>query len=500
MKKVISRIVAIVPALVIQALWYLLIIKFLSNYATLLTTIVSALSFLFTIYIITKRDEGSYKLLWLMIMLLFPLLGAVLYMFMGNKNTGRTLGKRLARTRDKMPIKQDGGALSKLFQEDRRAAQTFDYMRKITGFEPVQNNAATYYPLGEDMFEDMRVELEKAEKFIFIEYFIIMEGAFWDTLTEILARKAAAGVDVRVMYDDLGSIATYSIVNAKKLADKGIKCIPFNPLVFIKGQLNNRDHRKIMVIDGKTAFSGGVNISDEYINVTHPHGHWKDIGFKITGEGVYNYTYMFMEFWNTFSPNKIPLAYLETEPDAGGRDGYILSYYDSPMNEEPASNTLYCELLSQAERHVWFYTPYLMLGDTLMDAFVRAARRGVDVRIIMPGIPDKKLIYRLSRSYYHPLLAAGVKIYEYAPGFVHAKACVCDGKIAAVGTVNLDYRSLFLHFECNSVFYGSKLIDELQADYRDTLAQCQERTLDDIKGGLGHWIFDGILRIFAPLC
>lgn len=500
MKNIITRIVVIVPALVIQALWYLLIMRFLSNYATLLSAIISALSFLFTIYIISKRDESSYKILWLMIMLLFPLLGAVLYMFMGNKNTGRILGKRLAKTRDKMPIKQDGQALSKLFQEDKRAAQTFDYMRKITGFEPVQNSAAVYYPLGEDMFADMRIELEKAEKFIFIEYFIIMEGTFWDTLTEILARKAAAGVDVRVMYDDLGSIATYSIKNVKKLTDKGIKCIPFNPLVFIKGQLNNRDHRKIMVIDGKTAFSGGVNISDEYINATHPYGHWKDIGFKITGKGVYNYTYMFMEFWNTFSPDQIPLAYLETEQGNAEGDGYILSYYDSPINDEPASNTLYCELLSQAERYVWFYTPYLILGDTLMDAFVRAARRGVDVRIIMPGIPDKKLIYRLSRSYYCPLLTAGVKIYEYTPGFVHAKACICDGKIAAVGTVNLDYRSLFLHFECNSVFYGSKLIDNLQADYQNTLEQCRERTLDNIKGGLVHWIFDGILRIFAPLC
>ena len=499
-KKVITRIVSIVPALVIQVLWYLLIIGFLSNYATLLTAIVSVLAFLFTIYIISKRDEGSYKILWLMIMLLFPLLGAVLYMFMGNKNTGRALGRKLAKTRDEMPIKQDDKSLSKLFQEDKRAAQTFDYMRKITGFQPVHNGSATYYPLGEDMFADMRVELEKAEKFIFIEYFIIMEGTFWDTLTEILARKAAAGVDVRVMYDDLGSIATYSAKNVKKLIDKGIKCIPFNPLIFIKGQLNNRDHRKIMVIDGKTAFSGGVNISDEYINVTHPHGHWKDIGFKITGEGVYGYTYMFMEFWNAFSPDKIPLTCLETGGSSADNDGYIFSYYDSPMNDEPASNTLYCELLSQAERYVWFYTPYLMLGDTLMDAFVRAARRGVDVRIIMPGIPDKKLIYRLSRSYYRPLLTAGVKIYEYTPGFVHAKACICDDKIAAVGTVNLDYRSLFLHFECNSVFYGSKLIDSVHTDYQNTLAQCQERTLDNMKEGLWQWIFDGILRIFAPLC
>ncbi len=348
-----------------------------------------------------------------------------------------------------------------------------------------------------------------------MEYFIIQRGKFWDTMTDILAERAAAGVDVRVLYDDLGSIATYSVADIHELNQKGIKCIAFNPMLFLSTQLNNRDHRKIMVIDGRVAYSGGVNLADEYINEKEVYGRWKDIGFRITGDGVGSYTYMFAEFWNAFSKNQIgreeilPIEAKETESTEkaeageGAADpednGYIIPYYDSPVREEHTSNVLYTELLSLATDYVWFFTPYLMLGDALFDAFIRAAGRGVDVRIIMPGIPDKKMVYRLSRSYYRDLLKAGVKIYEYTPGFVHAKAVIVDDKVAGIGTVNLDYRSLFLHFECNSLFYRADIIEPLKADYLKTQEECRERTLDNINNGRFYRFADSLLRLIAPL-
>ena len=353
------------------------------------------------------------------------------------------------------------------------------------------------------MFADMCEDLKTAESFIFIEYFIIQSGKFWGTITEILAERVKAGVDVRVMYDDLGSIATYSVKDISELSKQGIKCVPFNPFFLIKSQLNNRDHRKIMVIDGRVAYSGGVNLADEYINEKQMFGRWKDIGFRVTGKAVACYTYMFAEFWDAFAHDKISdeelkkVAALEIPPCWD--NGYILPYYDSPMRDEHTSNILFTEVLSTAKDYVWFYTPYLMLGDALFDAFIRAARRGLDVRIIMPGIPDKKLVYRLSRSYYEDLLKAGVKIYEYTPGFVHAKAFVSDDKLAGIGTVNLDYRSLFLHFECSSVFYKADIVKELQTDYLNTLEECRERSLEDINRKLVHKLIDNFLRVLAPL-
>nr|MCR5790518.1 cardiolipin synthase [Lachnospiraceae bacterium] len=372
-----------------------------------------------------------------------------------------------------------------------------------TGFPVLKHGTSRYYPFGEDMFADMCEDLKKAEKYIFIEYFIIQRGKFWDTLTEILAERAAAGVDVRVIYDDLGSIATYSVADIHGLEKKGIKCIAFNPLLFLTTQLNNRDHRKIMVIDGKVAYSGGVNLADEYINARELFGRWKDIGFRITGDGVDSYNYMFAQFWNAFSKNLIGEKEIAVPGEAdmaeNAENGYILPYYDSPVREEHTSNVFYTEILSLATDYVWFYTPYLMLGDALFDAFIRAAERGVDVRIIMPGIPDKKMVYRLSRSYYRDLLKAGVKVYEYTPGFVHAKAMIADDKVAAIGTVNLDYRSLFLHFECNSVFYRADIIKDLKKDYLATLEECQERTLSNINNGRFHRFVDSALRVIAPL-
>ena len=510
MKKILGRIIVTVPAIALQLFWYYLLLGGMDHImkghlSDIINFLFTVLAVLFVLNLVSKRDESSYKILWVIIILLIPILGAILYVILGDKHTGAVFKKKLEKSAANFSVKdyiEVKDLSEELKKKDLRLGQSFQYIYKTTGFPVLKNGSNTYYAFGEKMFADMCEDLKAAEKYIFIEYFIIQRGKFWDTLVDILSEKARAGVDVRVMYDDLGSIATYSARDVLDLSKKGIKCISFNPLLFISTRLNNRDHRKIMVIDGRIAYSGGVNLADEYINARKLFGRWKDIGFRITGDAVLSYTYMFAEFWNAFSSDLIgndEIVPSDNYEITYAENGYILPYYDSPTRREHTSNVLYTEILSLATDYVWFYTPYLMLGDALFDAFIRAAERGVDVRIIMPGIPDKKIIYRLSRSYYYDLLKAGVKIYEYTPGFVHAKAIIADDKVAGIGTVNLDYRSLFLHFECNSIFYGADIIKSLKDDYLETQKECCERTLDSINNSFSHRLLDSILRVLAPL-
>ena len=509
MKKILGRMLIVIPAIALQAVWYFMMFGLLNSlfHGYLwngINALLSILAVVFVTGLVSKRDESSYKLLWVMLIVAMPILGALLYFLLGNKNTGKQLKKKLEQAASTLPDVMGGENetyITDIQENDLRIGQTLAHISHATGFPILKNDTSKYYPFGEDMFLDMCEDLKNAEKYIYVEYFIIHAGKFWDTLVDIMAEKVAQGVDVRVMYDDLGSIGTFSVIDVIELSQKGIKCIPFNPFLFIKSQLNNRDHRKLMVIDGKVAYSGGINLADEYINETHPYGRWKDIGFRITGEAVNSYTYMFAEFWNAFSNDKIitdSICFREEEKKQAAK-GYILPYYDSPMGREHVSNELFVEILSSATSYVWFYTPYLILGDALYDAFIRAAKRGVDVRIIMPGIPDKKMVYRLSRSYYMDLLKAGVKIFEYTPGFVHAKAFIADDKIGGIGTVNLDYRSLFLHFECNAVFYKATIIEDLKKDFLATQKESIEKTEDDMKTGLLYRFGNNVLRLIAPL-
>lgn len=503
MKKIIRRAFIVLPAILLQCGWIYILLRWLAPWAALINAALSILSVLFVLYIITKQDEGTYKILWLLVILAFPLPGAALYAFFGDKRTTRPLRKKLEAVSG--PPGQSECSLSacaELAKTAPRMAQTFRYIQDTTGFPVYPNETAQYYPLGDKLFPAMLAELEQAERFIFVEYFIVEPGVMWDTMVEIMARKAAQGVVVRVLYDDLGSISTYAGDNVRELWKKGIQCVPFNPLIFVKGTLNYRDHRKMLVIDGKVAFSGGVNLADEYINQVEKFGHWKDIGFRLTGPAVQNYTRMFTEFWDAFAAAPISTESLALPPAEYSADqGFVISYCDSPLRSQAVSNEVYIDLLSQAERYAYFFTPYLMPGEALLNAFVRAARRGVDVRIIMPGVPDKKLVFRMSHSFYPVLLEAGIKIYEYIPGFVHAKGCVIDDVAGTIGTVNLDYRSLFLHFENNSLFYGAPILRDIKADFLDTQAQCREMRLgENVKVNFRHWLLDGILRIFAPLC
>lgn len=500
MTTIAKRGIAVIPAVALQALWIYIICSFFKRYAVPLELFLSLCSFFVVLYLNAKREEGAYKSMWLITILTLPILGIVLYLNFGDKRTGKPLRKALERA--KLPAAGHDIAAQHAMQEHPRLAQTFSVIEKKTGFVPVCNTDARYYPLGDDMFPHMLEELKKAERFIFAEYFIIESGTMLDSMIDIMKQKAANGVDVRLMFDDVGSLATFSKREVRALRESGIKVTVFNPLIVLKGTLNYRDHRKMLIIDGKTAFSGGINLADEYINSYAKHGHWKDIGFQLTGTSVASYIHMFCEFWNAFSLDKVPKDIASAVPqiDTGKQDGVVLSYYDSPLYDSPISNNLYIDLLSQASDYIWFYTPYLMPGDALLDCMIKAAERGVDVRLILPGVPDKKIVYRMSHSYYRILLQSGVKIYEYTPGFLHAKACIVDDMVCAIGTVNLDYRSLFLHFENNSVFYHASILQSLKQDYLRTLDKCRSVALTDTHDGFFHLMLDGILRLFAPLC
>ena len=502
MSKMLRRVLTVIPAAAVQALWILLLVKWLSPYAAYITLALSVAAVLLVLFIIIKRDETAYKILWLLVILTVPVAGALLYLLFGNRRTARPLRKRLRRVQEAgQPAPLPCGGTP--FEGEKRMEQTVRWLEHKTGYPLMRAEDVRYYPLGDAMYPDMLTDLRAAKKTIYLEYFIIEPGEMWQSIVDILAQKVREGLDVRVMYDDLGSISTFNFSNALALEKLGIRCVTFNPLLALKGTANYRDHRKMLIVDDAVAYIGGVNLADRYINLEHPYGHWKDTGFRLTGAPVRSFTHMFLTFWNAFSlqkeePMPMPPAAAAAEPAA--QDGWVLSYYDSPLNSEATSNRLYIDLLSQATDYAWFFTPYLMLGDDLLDAMLAAAQRGVDVRIIMPGIPDKKLIFRMSRSFYQVLLTGGVKIYEYTPGFVHAKSLVCDDRAATVGTVNLDYRSLFLHFENNSLFYRGSIVARVKEDFLATQSQCRAVEACDTKRYSRRWIVDGVLRIFAPLC
>ncbi|MDO4620243.1 MAG: phospholipase D-like domain-containing protein [Lachnospiraceae bacterium] len=542
MKKVLKRVISVFPALLFQVLWYMILLRWLSQWATQITLVLTLLSVIFILYIVTKEDDGTYKILWILVIMGAPVLGAILYLSFGNKGPTGILKKKLDQVGSGVRALSGDSALDDI--PEVRMRQTYSYLEDVTGYPVKRSEDVTYYPVGEELYADLLFELKQAKHFIFMEYFIVEHGVFLDSIIEILEQKAKEGVDVRFLYDDLGSISTYSVAEADQLRLKGIHVCSFNRLLSIRGTLNYRDHRKMTVIDGKVAFTGGINLADEYINRFEKYGHWKDTGLRLKGEPAANYTRMFAEFWDAFSDDPIPLYLLDgsgeallegrsysdkikkqaavleeddinsglsksvlqenskdTESVPEAASGWVLSYYDSPIRRENASNDLYVSLLYQAQHTAYFFTPYLMLGDSLLEAFTKAARRGVDVRIIMPGIPDKKLVYRMSHAFYIPLLESGVKIYEYTPGFVHAKACVVDGMAGCIGTVNLDYRSLFLHFENNSFFYQDPVLHEVEKDFLETQEKCEEIVLGrNLKLTLRRWLWDGILRILSPLC
>ena len=464
---------------------------------------ISALVFLYVL----KRDEANaYKLTWIIVVLAFPVIGGLLYL---------TFSKSHFTRRRIIAHVEEHALIAKLLDSDGtlpfinplQCGRTFslmDYVRRSSSYHAYINTSSKYYPMGETMFADMLASMEAAEKFIFLEFFIIKRSKMWDMTLEVLERKAAQGVEVRLIIDDIGSQRLFTNAYIRQLRAKGIAVLRFNPLIpVLFAFMNHRDHRKILVVDGHTAFTGGLNISDEYINLTKPFGVWKDNGLRLQGDAVWSMTLMFIEMWDTFCPAEERItdhALYKGEPcENTVGNGIVLPYGDSPLTRHRLGEDIYTDILHQAENYVYIFTPYLIISEKMTHALQMAAKRGVDVRIITPGIPDKKIVNRLTRSYYKSLLDEGVRIYEYTPGFLHAKTFVCDDKLAIVGTINLDYRSLYLHFECATLLYDSVTVEEIKRDALQTLAQSKE-VLATQRGKYSlNDLLDAALHLFAPL-
>lgn len=502
LKKVFSRTVVTALLIVIQVAWLVALLLQLGNSLPAIQTVLRILSLVAILFVIKSDMNPSYKIGWILLIAVLPILGGLMYVIFGNKRPTKNM-REMLRAQLEKSAEYLGTQESITGELDGGAAGLFKYLEGSAGYPTAKNTTVRYYRVGEEMYADLLPELEKAEKFIFLEYFIIRPGEMWDGVLEILKRKAAAGVDVRIIYDDMGCIDILPANYNATLEGWGIRTMAFNRFVpAVSLVMNNRDHRKITVIDGKVGFTGGINISDEYINVKERFGHWKDTGLMLKGPGVFNLTLMFLEMWNAF--NKDGDGYAEFIPDSfeecgSADDGYVLSFSDSPLDNESVGESVYTDMLYQAKNYIYITTPYLAIDSELQTALCMAAKRGVDVRMITPGIPDKKLVYRLTRSYYPTLLRAGVKIYEYTPGFIHAKSFVCDDKLCVVGTINMDYRSLYLHFECGTLMYNNPEIKQVKKDDLETMEKCRKVELSDMKTNFLGELFDSFLRSVAPL-
>lgn len=502
LKKVFSRTVVTALLIVIQVAWLAALLLQLGNSLPAIQTVLRILSLVAILFVIKSDMNPSYKIGWILLIAVLPILGGLMYVIFGNKRPTKNM-REMLRAQLEKSAEYLGTQESITGELDGGAAGLFKYLEGSAGYPTAKNTTVRYYRVGEEMYADLLPELEKAEKFIFLEYFIIRPGEMWDGVLEILKRKAAAGVDVRIIYDDMGCIDILPANYNATLEGWGIRTMAFNRFVpAVSLVMNNRDHRKITVIDGKVGFTGGINISDEYINVKERFGHWKDTGLMLKGPGVFNLTLMFLEMWNAF--NKDGDGYAEFIPDSFEEcgsvdDGYVLSFSDNPLDNESVGESVYTDMLYQAKDYIYITTPYLAIDSELQTALCMAAKRGVDVRMITPGIPDKKLVYRLTRSYYPTLLRAGVKIYEYTPGFIHAKSFVCDDKLCVVGTINMDYRSLYLHFECGTLMYNNPEIKQVKKDDLDTMEKCRKVELSDMKTNFLGELFDSFLRSVAPL-
>ncbi len=499
----ILRMVFVGVSLVVQVGWILLRIYRFNAYSEVISVVTALLSILVVLMLNSKNTNSAMKMPWIMLILAFPVMGLSMFLlFEIFRDPG--VGKRLKQVREDMKeeIPQNAQrAFAHLEAQDLSAASQSRYLWKSARYPVYENTLVKYYAEPKEAFPDIKEELEKAEKFIFMEYFIVEDESSFRELEEILVRKVKQGVEVRLMYDDIGSVGKVNMMFAKRLNEKGIRCVPFNPaLPLLNLFMNHRDHRKIMVIDGKVGFTGGYNLADEYFDRTHPYGNWKDTGIKLEGEAVRSLTATFLELWSVqqkkTEDNPQYLDILHSVPARG----FVQPFGDNPLDRERVAENVYLNLINQANKRLYFMTPYLIITDEMNHALGLAAMRGVDVRIITPGIPDKKTVFAVTRSYYAGLARQGVRIYEYTPGFCHAKQCVCDSRIASIGTSNLDYRSLYHHFENNVLLIGCDAVKSMAEDFEATFPLCREVTRDYATGKngvLGIWQY--ILRLFAPL-
>ncbi len=466
------------------------------------TTLLSALVIFFEI----NRDVSpSFKIIWIALIALVPFFGSVLYIYVHFDVLTFGLKKRtdVFSEEIKKRTRVLSETMTKVLENEPEEAGILNYLFEYASAPSFANSGVKYYDMGEKMYRALIKDMENAEKYIFLEYFIINENDFmWKNLFNILKKKASSGVDVRIIYDGMGSLTCASSALVNDLKNAGISLRIFSPVKpFLSTYHNNRDHRKIAVVDGKYAYTGGVNIADEYINKKCRFGHWKDSAVRIDGEAAEGFTFMFLRMWAFLG--KTDDKYEKYLPDFlpnYNASGYVAPFDDNPLDNEYVTESLFLHMINSAQKYIYISTPYLILDDELANALRFAAKRGVDVRITMPHIPDKWYAFALARTYYPELLNAGVKIYEYTPGFSHAESIVSDGKRAYIGSANCDFRSLYLHYECGAYIYKNPVVNTLHDDYLATLSKCNKFTFEDYKSlKLTYRLAGRIFRLFAPL-
>lgn len=506
-KRLLGRIVSVALAVLIQVLWVILAVFVVRDRIPFINVLIEGFSIIAILWLVSKDINPSYKLAWTILILALPIAGAVIYAMFGKSRLGKELQEKLDDSFKEASgyLKQDQAVLDALEQQSKTAARQSEYLCSKARFPVYRKTKTQYFRTGQELYSQMLGALNRAEHYIFMEYFIIDDGEMWQGILDILAEKARLGLDVRLIYDDWGCASTMPQEFQMSLQRRGIRCEVFNPLVPIASVLlNNRDHRKITVIDGYIGFTGGVNLADEYINRKERFGYWKDTGIMLRGEAVWSFTVMFLQMWNVLA-HETKVDFAKYRPHEWHEaefedDGFVQPYGDTPLDHETVGESVYLNIINRAKKYVYIFTPYLITDNEVMTALCLAAKSGIDVRIVTPGIPDKKLVFLLTRSYYDRLLASGVRVFEYKPGFLHAKSFVCDDCIATVGTINLDYRSLYLHFECGVWMYRSEAVMQIKEDSIDILKHCREITAEDClnKRTLTR-IGQSILRLFAPL-
>jgi cardiolipin synthase len=499
------RRVFVIVILLMQIAFLLYLLASGSRYSRYVGWVLNVVSVLVCVHIINKTEKSAYKLTWVFLIMLFPIFGGMLYIIFYFQSNPRKLKKYFAEANLQCAplFLLPGDSLPFLMENYEDCLPQTRYLQEYAGFPVYVHTRTEYFPSGEDFFKKALTELEKAERYIFLEFFILREGQMLDPILDILERKARAGLDVRLIYDDLGCFMSLPPDFKQQLEKRGIRCTVFNLFKPIFSSLqNNRDHRKILSIDGKVAFTGGINLADEYINIYPKYGHWKDTAIMIEGEAAWSLTLIFLQMWNIGKKTRDAYGSFypwRDDPCPVPSDGYVQPYADSPLDSENVGEHVYIQIINNAKDYVYINTPYLVVDDNLLSALTLAAKSGVDVRIITPQRWDKWFVRTVSRSYYRRLIQDGVKVYEYTGGFNHSKTFVSDDKVATVGTTNLDYRSLYLHFECGVWIYKSSAVMEVKKDFLNTVPVSKQITLEDcIRGPVSTALRD-VLRIFAPL-
>ena len=509
-----GRMIFSLLVLVLEAVFLISLFTWFNDYAFWLSVITRVVALLIVLGLCGSSRTSSMKLPWIILILWVPIIGVGIYLIVGLNAKTFAMRKRYKKVDEELlPHLTNGDvgtrcaqAYDSLKKQDTGLASISNYIVKNSGYPLFDNTDITYFPSAEAGIEAQKEAILNAKDFIFMEYHAIEDDILWQSLQELLEQKVKEGVEVRVFYDDMGSIGFITTDFIKRLAAVGIECRVFNP--FAPGLnlfLNNRDHRKITVIDGKVGFTGGYNIANEYVNITHPFGRWKDTGIRLEGEAVRSLTIAFLENWNGVKKRAGESItdidrYLPKVDYAKKENGtFVQPYADTPLDDEQVGEEVYISIVNNAKDYCWFVTPYLIITDEMVHALSLAAKRGVDVRIITPGIPDKKIVYYVTRSYYSALTKHGVRIYEWAPGFCHCKMSVSDDKVATCGTINLDYRSLYHHFENGCMYMNCQAVADTKADFEKMFEEARDVTEKYVGTGGMLRLGQLVLRIFAAL-